>query len=174
MTAEFDPRKVFNDFVQVGVIVKSVEASIKLLTEVFGLGPFRVFDWPTPGRSDLKRYYNGKAENFSAKMAFTEIGNIELELIQPTEGRSLWADFLSDHGPGIHHIRFNVDEYEPVVDYLKNHGIDVTQCGEGIRPGTRWANLGTEALIGFGIEIMKKLPGTSGRTPQVTEVSERG
>ena len=171
MTTEFEKGKFFNDFVQVGVVISDIEASIKVLTEVFGLGPFRVFDWPSADRGDLKRCYYSEPESFCAKMAFTEIGNIELELIQPTKGRSVWADFLAEHGPGIHHIRFNVEEYEPVVDYLKSNGIEVTQWGEGIRPGTRWANLGTEALIGFGIEIMKKLPGTNGRTPQVNEVS---
>lgn len=172
MTKQLDPSKVFSDFVQVGVVVADIEATVKVLTEVFGLGPFRVFDWPSEDRGDLKRWYLGEPRDFCAKMAFTEIGNIELELIQPTKGRSAWADFLAEHGPGIHHIRFNVDEYEPVVDYLKAHGIEVTQWGEGIRPGTRWANLGTEALIGFGIEIMKKLAGTNGRTPQVNEVSK--
>lgn len=170
MADKFDPSKVFNDFVQVGVVVNDIEATIKALTEIFGIGPFRVFDWPSADRQDLKRCYYGEPENFSAKMAFTEIGNIELELIQPTEGRSAWADSLTQRGPGIHHIRFNVDDYEPVVEYLKTHGIEVTQWGEGIRPGTRWANLGTEALIGFGIEILKKLPGTNGRTPQLDEM----
>ncbi|MHB9035733.1 MAG: VOC family protein [Armatimonadota bacterium] len=169
MTDNIEPSKFFSDFVQIGVIVDDIAATTKALSEVFGLGPFRVFDWPSPDRSDLCRSYQGEPAKFTARMAFTEIGPIELELIQPMEGPSAWADYLAEHGPGIHHIRFNVDEFEPVTDYLMTHGIGLTQSGEGIRPGTRWANLDTEALIGFGIEIMKKLPGTSGRTPQLAE-----
>lgn len=166
-----EPKEIFNDFVQIGIVVRDVEATIKVLSEVFGLGPFRIFDWPSEDRSDLRRYYHGEPANFTARMAFTEIGPIELELIQPLDGPSAWADYLEEHGPGIHHIRFNVDEYESVVDYLKTYGIDVAQSGEGIRPGTRWANMSTEALIGFGIEIMKKLPGTNGRTPHKSEIT---
>ena len=163
--------KFFNDFVQVGVIVENVDVSTKMLSEVFGIGPWRIFDWPTADRKDLKRTYHGVPAEFTARMAFAEIGPIELELIQPLEGSSVWRDFLTEKGPGIHHIRFNVDEYEPVIDYLKDRGIEVAQFGEGIRPGTCWANLSTEALIGFGIEIMKKVPGTNGRTPQVEELA---
>ena len=170
MNDRFDPERAFKDFVQVGVVVRDVKASAKTLEDVFGIGPFRFFDWPSADRKNLKRSYREKFEGFCAKMAFTEIGSIELELIQPTEGRSAWADFLAEHGPGIHHIRFNVEQYEPVVEYLKARGVEVTQWGEGIRPGTRWANLETESLVGFGIEIMKKLPGTSGKTPQLNEV----
>lgn len=171
MSESIEPSKIFNDFVQVGVIVEDVEATIKILSEVFGLGPFRIFDWPSEDRSDLKRTYHGEPAKFTARLAFTEIGPIELELIQPLEVPSAWADYLSEHGPGIHHIRFNVDDFELVVDYLKDRNVNVSQSGEGIRPGTMWANLDTESLIGFGIEIMKKLPGTNGRTPKVVELS---
>ena len=132
MTDNNQPSKFFDDFVQVGAVVSDIEASIKVLSEVFGLGPFRIFDWPPEDRNDLCRWYQGEPGNFTARMAFTEIGPIELELIQPIDGPSVWSDFLAEHGPGIHHIRFNVDEYEPVVDFLKTHGIDVVQSGEGI------------------------------------------
>jgi methylmalonyl-CoA/ethylmalonyl-CoA epimerase len=102
-------------------------------------------------------------------MAFTELGPIELELIQPLTGESIWADFLEEHGGGLHHIRFNVSEIEPVLEYLAGHGIEVTQIGSGLRPGTAWANFDTESKIGFTIEVMKALPGTDGRTPQIVD-----
>jgi hypothetical protein len=47
---------------------------------------------------------------------------------------------------------------EPVVGHLKNHHIGVAQSGLAIRPGTEWANFDTEKLIGFTIEVLKKLP----------------
>jgi hypothetical protein len=102
-------------------------------------------------------------------MAFAELGPVELELIQPLEGRSIWADFLRDHGEGIHHIRFNVEAIEPVQEYLRGHGIESAQHGSGIRPGTTWMNFASEDKIGFVIEVMKVLPGTNGRTPQIVD-----
>ena len=41
------------------------------------------------------------------------MGTVELDLIQPMEGKTIWSDFLSERGPGIHHLRFNV----PYADY---------------------------------------------------------
>jgi len=162
-------KETFRNCVQVGAVVKDLEQSIKVLTQVFGIGPFRVIDWPPAGRVDIERFYYGEPAEFTARMAFTEIGPVELELIQPVGGQSIWADFLREHGPGIHHIRFNTYDMESVLEYLAQNGIGVAQMGSGIRPGTMWANFDTQDLIGFTIEVMKALPGTDGRTPQIVD-----
>jgi hypothetical protein len=159
----------FSDFVQVGVVIRDLDASVKVLSEIFGIGPFRTIDWPPTGRTDLERFYHGTPADFTARMAWTELGPIELELIQPLEGESIWSDFLEEHGEGIHHIRFNVSNLEGVIGYLTRQGIDVTQQGSGLRPGTTWAYLGTESKVGFIIEVMNVLPGTDGRTPEIVD-----
>lgn len=162
-----NPKEIFNNFVQIGVVVADLDASIKNLSEIFGIGPFRVIDWPPEGRTDIEKYYHGQPGNFTARMAFTELGSVELELIQPMEGESIWADFLREHGGGIHHIRFNVDNTRPVQEYLSEKGIESAQHGSGIRPGTTWMNFDSEEKVGFVIEIMNVLAGTDGRTPQI-------
>jgi catechol 2,3-dioxygenase-like lactoylglutathione lyase family enzyme len=98
-------------------------------------------------------------------MAFTELGPVELELIQPLDEDSIWADFLRAQGGGIHHIRFNVPDLEPVIQYLDGKGIQAAQTGSGLRPGTRWANFDSADMVGFVIEAMNVVPGTNGRTP---------
>jgi methylmalonyl-CoA/ethylmalonyl-CoA epimerase len=161
------PKELFNKFVQIGVVVGDLEKATRNLTETFGIGPFRVIDWPPEGRPDMLKYYHGQPGEFTARMAFTELGSVELELIQPLEGESIWKDFLREHGDGIHHIRFNVDDIEPVQAYLHEKGIESAQHGSGIRPGTLWMNFASEEQVGFVIEVMKVLPGTDGRTPQI-------
>src|SRR5512133_865896 len=99
-------KELFNTFVQIGVVVADLDETIKNLGEIFGIGPFRVIDWPPEGRTDIRKYYYGEPGNFTARMAFTELGPVELELIQPVEGESIWADFLREKGGGIHHLRF--------------------------------------------------------------------
>jgi catechol 2,3-dioxygenase-like lactoylglutathione lyase family enzyme len=163
------PKDIFREAVQIGVVVKDLDKTIQLLTQVFGMGPFRTIDWPPAGRTDIEKFYYGQPGDFTARMAFTELGPVELELIQPVSGQSIWADFLEQHGGGIHHIRFNVTDMEPAVEYLAGQGIQVAQMGSGLRPGTQWANFDTEGTIGFTIEVMKALPGTDGRTPQIVD-----
>jgi catechol 2,3-dioxygenase-like lactoylglutathione lyase family enzyme len=166
------PNDFFKNFVQIGVVVADLEKSIKQLGEIFGIGPFRIVDWPPAGRTDIQKFYYGEPGNFTARMAFTELGPIELELIQPVEGESIWADFLRERGGGIHHIRFNVDDTGPVQEYLAEKGIQAAQYGSGIRPGTTWMNFASEDKVGFVIEIMNALPGTSGRTPAIAKDGE--
>lgn len=162
-------REMFGDFVQIGVVVRDLDKSVRALTEIFGIGPFRTIDWPPDDRTDVQRFYHGQPGEFTARMAFTELGPVELELIQPGGGDSIWADFLRERGEGIHHIRFNVPDLEPMIEYLAGEGIQVAQMGSGLRPGTVWANFATDGLVGFTIEAMKVLAGTDGRTPDIAE-----
>jgi hypothetical protein len=166
-----DPQQMFNNFVQIGCVVADVDQATQALTRVFGIGPFRILDWPPPDREDMirARAYYGQPGNFTARMAFADLGPVELELIQPVSGDSIWADFLRERGGGIHHIRFNVPNMEPVVAYLAGQDIPVAQQGIGIRPGTIWANFATDSLVGFTIEVMQALPGSSGRTPKFVD-----
>jgi len=160
-------QQLFKDFVQIGAVVRDLNQSIKMLSEVFGIGPWRMLTWPPEGRTDMNLIYRGEPSEFTARMAFAELGPIELELIQPLTGASIWADFLAEHGPGLHHIRYNVEDLEPVVAYLAGQGIGVTQQASGIRPGTSWANFDTEGTAGFTIEVMRPVPGSGGRTPAI-------
>ncbi len=159
----------FRTVVQIGAVVPDIEQSIAALTTIFGIGPFRIIDWPPADRTDMQRQYYDAPADFTARMAFTEIGPVELELIQPVSGRSIWADFLAEHGPGLHHIRFNVDDMVPVREYLGDRGIGVAQAALGIRPGTEWANFDTVRQVGFTIEVMQALAGTNGRTPMIVD-----
>jgi catechol 2,3-dioxygenase-like lactoylglutathione lyase family enzyme len=163
------PKEVFKQCVQIGAVVPDIDQTIRVLTEVFGIGPFSVVEWPPAGRDDMQRFYYEQPANFTARMAFTEIGTVELELIQLVTGKSIWADFLREHGPGIHHIRFNTYDMDAVVKHLGQNGVGIAQRGLGIRPGTAWANFDTQELVGFTIEVMKAMPGTSGRTPKIMD-----
>jgi len=155
----------FKNAFQVGVVVRDIEKSMRELTALFGIGPFRVVDCPPPGRED-GQFLDGRPLQFRTRQAFADLGSIELELIQPIEGPTIWADFLSKHGPGIHHVRFNAENLEEVIDALGGSGIRITQEGTGIREGTRWVNFDTEDHVGFTIEVMKPAPGSDGRTPK--------
>ena len=144
-----------------------IEKSMRELTELFGIGPFRVVDCPPPGREN-QQFRDGRPVRFRTRQAFVDLGSVELELIQPIEGPTVWADFLAERGPGIHHVRFNLENLEEVLGALAGKGVRPTQEGAGIREGTRWVNLDTEDRVGFVIEVMKPLPGTDGRTPRTS------
>lgn len=156
----------FRKAVQVGVVVRDLDQSMAALTAVFGIGPFRVVECPPPGRED-RQFHCGQPARFRTRQAFADLGSVELELIQPLEGQTIWSDFLAERGPGIHHIRFNVPDEKALTSYLGGKGIGKTQEGAGIREGSYWVNYDTEKRIGFIIEILQPAVGSDGLTPGV-------
>ena len=147
--------------VQVGIVVKDLDHATRLLTELFGIGPFRFIEWPN--RPDSKYYFRGKEEQIKIRQAFTQVGHLELELIQPLEGeKNAYYEFLQQKGGGIHHILFEVENMDETVRNLAGHQVEVLQAGTGIRPGTKWALLDTQALIGFLLEMRQVAPGCDG------------
>lgn len=167
-TVQVSGKELFSNFVQIGVVVRDLDRTVKVLSEVFGFGPFRFITYPTD-RADMKTTYRGQPGQFSHRIAFTEIGPIELEIVEPLTGNSTLTEFLEEHGEGIQHIRFNVDDVQQVVDYLAGYGIEPAMSGAGLRPGTTWMHLDTSETVGFVIEIMNVLSGSDGRTPQVLD-----
>ena len=157
------------ELVQVGIVVRDMDRTVKYLTEVFGLGPFRFVTYPPEGRTDMQLTYRGEVGHFSHRLAFTQLGPIELELIQPLEGESALTEFLREHGEGIQHIRFNTAELQPLLTYLSEKGVEPMMSGSGLRPGTKWVHMDTAAEAGFVIELMNVLPNTDGRTPLIVD-----
>ena len=147
--------------VQIGIVVKDLERTTSLLSSLFGIGPFQFIEWPN--RPDSKYWYRGQEERIRIRQAFVQVGNLELEFIQPLEGdRNAYRQFLEQEGGGIHHVLFEVDDMESIVSALAPHGILPLQAGTGIRPGTRWVLLDSQEAAGFLIELRQRAPGCDG------------
>jgi len=147
--------------VQIGIVVADRDQTTRLLTSLFGIGPFRLVEWPD--RAESKYYYRGAEEHIRIRQAFVQLGDVEVELIQPLEGRSGYSDFLDQSGGGIHHVLFEVSDIDPVIQELAKSGVTVLQSGTGIRPGTRWVLLDTREMLGFYVELRHR-PGESDGT----------
>ncbi|MCC9078921.1 VOC family protein [Litorilinea aerophila] len=138
--------------VQVGIVVRDVEATLRAWMERFHLPPARIVDWPPEG-TDLAATatYRGGPGRFRMRLAFVETGPVQLEFIQPLEGENIYSEFLAEHGEGIHHLLFEVDDPEAVAAGLE---VPILQSGGStLRPGALWAYLDTQALLGAMIEL---------------------
>ncbi|HBM86209.1 MAG TPA: methylmalonyl-CoA epimerase [Opitutae bacterium] len=67
----------------------------------------------------------GREEVVSQKVntAFFAVGEVHLELLEPTSEDSPIAKFLKKHGPGIHHIAFRVDDIDGQLNTVKQAGV---------------------------------------------------
>jgi len=157
----FDQKVGLKKPVQIGIVVKDLEQTTRLLSTLFSIGPFQFIEWPN--RPESKYFYRGKEEHIKIRQAFVQVGPLELEFIQPLEGeRNAYREFLEEKGGGIHHLLFDVDDIDAVTGALAKQGIGILQSGTGIRPGTQWALLDTQNLIGLLLELRHRVPESDG------------
>ena len=112
----------------IGMIVSDIETAKIKVAQFHG-----VEVPPTVGAGDYavtKTIYKGNpAPDASCQMAFFNLDNIQLELIEPNKADSTWHDHLVQHGEGMHHLGFIVDDFFAYVEKMKQAGYELTQWG---------------------------------------------
>ena len=91
----------------IGIAVKNLEESVIFYTELLGL---RLLGYET-------------VESEKVRVAFLEIGETRLELLEATSPDSPIAQFIDKKGEGIHHIALQVDNAQERLDFLKSQGV---------------------------------------------------
>jgi hypothetical protein len=80
--------------------------------------------------------YLGKPADFVASISLSYLGDMQLELICPVRGESIYSDFLRDCGPGLHHICMEAespDGFDTALADAADRGAAVVQ--QGVMPG---------------------------------------
>ena len=135
---------------QVGVVVKDLDKAMDYYSSVFGMGPWRVVEVDAPEVRLRDETYAWKG-----RIAFTQLGPVEFELIQTIKGRSIHSEFLDEGREGLHHLGFRVtgEEKSYIIAQLAKGGIGVTQGGESFHGGS-YAYLDTQKIGGVIFEFI--------------------
>jgi len=127
---------------QIGIVVKDIDKVIESWSSLFGIGPWACRDF---GGTDAE------GRPWKVRLAFASLGPLQLELIQPVEGRIFHSAFLEEHGEGLHHLGFFVDDLDGEVSNLLAQGARVLSEGPG-----SYAYLDTGGPGGVIFELVKK------------------
>lgn len=138
---------------QVGLIVNDIERTVQRYVEVLGISAPPILE--APGYDIAKTTYHGEPSDATAKLAFMDMGQVQLELIQPDEKPSTWRKFLDAYGEGAHHIAFPVTGTQRQTDYLARHGIVVEQQGLYADASGQYTYLDSQAKLGTTIELLE-------------------
>lgn len=80
--------------------------------------------------------YRGEPADFVAGISLSYAGDMQLELIAPVRGASIYQEFLRDNGPGLHHICIeapDAESFAALVAESAEQGAQVVQ--QGMMPG---------------------------------------
>jgi methylmalonyl-CoA/ethylmalonyl-CoA epimerase len=142
---------------QIGIVVNDLHAFTEGLSRLFGIGPFRIFEWPLEGVNPQATYH-GQPASYRLLLAFITLGKIQVEIVQPLEGQNIYSDFLRDHGPGLHHFRLTIPGFEKGVEALIGAGIENIASGTGVHVGSKWAYFDTTRILeGVVVELRTRL-----------------
>ena len=102
---------------QIGAVVRDMDRAVAYYSSIFGIGPWTVYEFVPE-----KHWYMEEPSHLKLTLGKAMLGDIELELIQPLEGRSLHKEFLETHGEGLQHLGFNVADYDALFDKFVSAG----------------------------------------------------
>lgn len=153
---------VFKDITEIILVVEDLEASMKKQWELFGIGPWAIWTFSEANVKDMVQHDQPKT--FSAKIAYTKIGNVHWELVQPLDEHSTYYETLRDHGEGVHNIVFAVQDYDKTVKSMASRGIGIYNSGDW--QGTRFLNFATRPHLPIIAEIFHTKPGASFPEPE--------
>jgi len=130
---------LFDRIDQVGVVVRSVDDTIRNYEPIFGKDAFVVVEGEAPATLG-----DGREVMIKGKLGFLQLGEVQLELIEIKNGPSVHVDFLERCGEGIHHVGVYVTDFDDKVEAFQKKGIKILQQGQGAR---RYAYMDTKPVI---------------------------
>jgi len=140
---------------QIALVVRDLDASMRRYWEMLGIGPWRVYTYGPPLVKSMT--YRGKLQDYRMRLALTQIGDLQLELIQPLSGETTYAEHLERKGEGLHHVGIFIASFDQALAEAAKRGYAVLQSGRGFG---RWgdggfAYLDTEASFGTILELIE-------------------
>jgi methylmalonyl-CoA/ethylmalonyl-CoA epimerase len=113
---------------QIGILVRDLEEALERYDRIWGGGRWRVY---TYGPKLVPRLtYRSEPARHEARIALTA-GSPQLELVEPRIGPSIYEEWSTRHGEGLHHLGFWVESLAGAIAEMAAAGYEVVQSGAG-------------------------------------------
>jgi 4-hydroxyphenylpyruvate dioxygenase-like putative hemolysin len=129
--------------------------------ESIGIGPFK--DYP-PLTEYKKLDVLDETGFFNLKFKVAQVGDIQIQLCQPGQGKSIYRDFLEKKGEGVFHLGFVVDRIDDSEAELKKLGLKVLSSGRR-EEGSGFSYMDTAEKAGVTL-LIRQSPGEKQEEPR--------
>ncbi len=107
------------------IVVEDIEKT-KNYYKSIGIGPW--IEYP-PLVEYTKLNVMDEKGFFASRFVYTQIGDLQLQLVQPGEGETIYKEFLETKGEGVFHLGFEVDDIDTVEKQLTDNDLEVLASG---------------------------------------------
>ncbi len=151
--AEFSFLK--NGISQIALLVPDLDKGVETYWRLLGIGPWHIYTYGKPFVKKMS--YRGQPGAYSMRLALARLGSLQIELIEPLEGGSIYAEHIAEHGYGLHHIAVVVEDLEAAVGEAQAAGLAVAMDGSGygLDGDGGYAYLDTVDAIGTTVELIE-------------------
>jgi len=91
----------------IAIAVKDLNKALKLYTDILGLKVQKVEDF----------------EDLQLKVAFIPVGEVLIELLEPSSENAPLSKRIREHGEGLYHIAFKVHDIQQSLETMKRGGV---------------------------------------------------
>lgn len=117
--------KPFSTLHHLSLVVRDINAAVRFFESV-GVGPFTEY----PPMAEYTRLnVPDKDGFFDILIRCAQIGPVQLQLVEPGKGRSIYKDFLEKNGEGVFHLGFVVPDIDAAEAEAKGMGLAVISSG---------------------------------------------
>jgi methylmalonyl-CoA/ethylmalonyl-CoA epimerase len=138
---------------QVAIVVKDIDKARNAWAQVLGVKVPEVSI--AESNSSRPTLFRGVRSDAKARLAFIEMENLQVELIQPLGGKSIWQEFLDKNGEGIQHIAFTVKNINGIEKQFELQGMPTIQSGGW--DGGAYSYIDASASMGCILELLENL-----------------
>ena len=125
MNSEDLDKNTFSKPHHICIVVKDIEKT-KSYYESIGIGPWSEYpplvEYTKLNVIDIEGF-------FASRFVYTKIGDMQLQLVQPGEGKTIYKEFLEKKGEGVFHIGFEVADVDSVDEQLTENGLKILASG---------------------------------------------
>jgi methylmalonyl-CoA/ethylmalonyl-CoA epimerase len=138
---------VFNRIDHIGVAVEEIEPTLELYRDRF----------------QLRVAHREVVQEQGVEAVLLDVGENHVELLAPLGAETPVGRFLARHGPGLHHVAYQVQDIDATLGELKRAGLALidSEPRAGIR-GSRVAFMHPRATAGVLTEIVQPAAGLEG------------
>jgi methylmalonyl-CoA/ethylmalonyl-CoA epimerase len=136
----------------IGLSVKNLDQAVDYYKSLGGKAddaPGHILD--SANFKDFRTYGKSTAPPWKIKIKMVQLGPLMLELTEPVEGGNYNETYMDQHGEGVNHAAYQVDDLETEVKELESKGVPVMYHAKGI-----YAYLDTRKVGGMVIELFQK------------------
>jgi methylmalonyl-CoA/ethylmalonyl-CoA epimerase len=113
----------------VGVLVRDLDRAMEHYANDLGIGPWAVYTLSPDWIRDMT--VHGEEQGYVHKLALCNVGPVLYELMESVRGPNIYEEFLNEHGEGVHHLGYLVEDIDEEISNMEERGFAMVQSGRG-------------------------------------------